>query len=83
MMPPRGRQEELEWVGELVGVARGILRALQELMEVGKGMEEVQEWLKEDIKYSGGWLEPNVVKEKEEEKEGEEEEDGEGEVEEV
>ena len=39
------------------GVARGILRALQELVKVGKGIEEeVWKWVKEDIEYRGRWL---------------------------
>ena len=37
-------------MGELVGVAREILRILQELVKVGKGIEEeVWKWVKEDI----------------------------------
>ena len=57
IMPPRERQEGLAEMGELVGVARGILGALQELVKVGNGIEEeVQKWVKEDIKYRGGWL---------------------------
>ena len=56
-MLPRERREELAEMGELVGVARGILRTSQELVKVGKGIEEkVWKWVKEDIKYRGRWL---------------------------
>ena len=51
------REKEEREMEELAGVARGILRALQELIKVGKGIEEeVQKWVKEDIEDRGGWL---------------------------
>jgi hypothetical protein len=54
LMPPKGG-EELEGMGELVGVARGILGALRELVTAGKGIEaEVKRWVEEDFDCRGG-----------------------------
>ena len=41
----------------MVGVVRGILSALWELVKVGKRVEEgVLKWGKENIEYRGRWL---------------------------
>ena len=56
LMPLRAEKEGSEEMGELVEVAWGILRALQDLVKVGKGIEgEVKRWVEEDFKYQGGW----------------------------
>jgi hypothetical protein len=55
LMPPKGG-EESEGLGELVGVARGILGALRELVTAGKGIEaEIKRWVQEDYDCRGGW----------------------------
>jgi hypothetical protein len=55
LIPPKVG-EEGEGMGELVGVARGILGALRELVTVGKGIEgQVKRWVEEDFEYRGGW----------------------------
>ena len=79
-MEKMGESEEM---GELMGVARGILGALQELVKVGKEVEEeVEKWVKVvEMKGKGKEKELAVEEDKKEDekKEKEDEENGEGE----